>query len=198
MNGKNLKNETSATRLKTGGDDDEDIESSDDGGEEFDTDEEIREKDKQRDGGINETADEKKAWLLFSWIKLGIMRVKPKKMMMNQGKRDSQIAEMLQQEQLEKSGRSCRAIGSSLALSEDDSRGFSASKDGNIIHLDVESGNTEKYTWPSAEVLKCHGLKDPQGRVTRHSKHLLALAVSSVSFDGRYLASGGLGCHVHL
>lgn len=83
----------------------------------------------------------------------------------------------------------------SVALSEDDSRGFSASKDGTIIHWDVDSGKSEKYLWPSEEVLKSHGVKDPQGRATKHSVHVLALAVSS---DGRYLASGGLDRHVHL
>ncbi|KAL3631581.1 hypothetical protein CASFOL_024565 [Castilleja foliolosa] len=125
---------------------------------------------------------------------------------------------VLQQEQLEESGRVRRAIAARVqkpqtsegfrflvkhrqpvtcvALSQDDSRGFSASKDGTIVHWDVESGKTEKYTWPSDEVLKkSRGVRDPQGRATKHSKHVLALAVSS---DGRYLASGGLDRHVHL
>lgn len=88
-----------------------------------------------------------------------------------------------------------RQCVTALALSDDDSRGFSASKDGNIVHWDVESGKTEKYAWPTDQVLKSHGLKDPQGRATKHSKHILALAVSS---DGRYLASGGHDRHVHL
>lgn len=82
-----------------------------------------------------------------------------------------------------------------VALSEDDFKGFSASKDGNILHWDVDSGKSEKYLWPRDEVLKSHGVKDPQGRATKHSKHVLALAVSS---DGRYLASGGLDRHIHL
>lgn len=83
-----------------------------------------------------------------------------------------------------------------VALSEDDLRGFSASKDGTIVHWDVGSGKTEKYLWPSEEILKSHGAKDPQGRaVKKHSKQVLSLAVSS---DGRYLASGGLDRHVHL
>ncbi|KAL3503992.1 hypothetical protein ACH5RR_033833 [Cinchona calisaya] len=134
-----------------------------------------------------------------------------------EGQRDSLVAKILQQEQLEEGGRVRRAIASrvqkpemgdgfrilvkhrqsvtSVALSGDDLRGFSASKDGNILHWDVDSGKTEKYPWPSDEVLKSHGAKDPQGRATKHSKHVLALAVSS---DGRYLASGGLDRHVHL
>ncbi|KAH6776716.1 Transducin/WD40 repeat-like superfamily protein [Perilla frutescens var. hirtella] len=133
------------------------------------------------------------------------------------GDRDSRIANRLQQAQLEESGRVRRAVASrvqkpetsqgfrflvkhrqpvtSVALSEDDSRGFSASKDGTIVHWDVDSGKSEKYLWPSDEVLKSHGLKDPQGRATKQSKQVLALAVSS---DGRYLASGGLDRHVHL
>lgn len=82
-----------------------------------------------------------------------------------------------------------------VVLSEDDFRGFSASKDGTILHWDVDSGKKEKYQWPSDEVLKSHGVKDPLGRATKHSKQMLALAVSS---DGRYLASGGLDRHVHL
>lgn len=82
-----------------------------------------------------------------------------------------------------------------VALSEDDLKGFSASKDGTIVQWDVDSGKGEKYMWPTEEVLKSHGAKDPQGRAMKHSKHVLALAVSS---DGRYLASGGFDRHVHL
>lgn len=82
-----------------------------------------------------------------------------------------------------------------VALSEDDMRGFSASKDGTIMHWDVNSGKSEKYQWPSNEQLRSHGVKDPQGRAQKHSKHVLALAVSS---DGRYLATGGLDRHIHL
>lgn len=44
-------------------------------------------------------------------------------------------------------------------------------------------------------MLKSHGVKDPQGRAKKHSKHVLALAIST---DGRYLATGGLDRHVHL
>lgn len=82
-----------------------------------------------------------------------------------------------------------------VVLADDCLRGFSASKDGCILNWDVNSGKTEKYLWPSPEVLKSHGAKDPQGRATKHSQHVLALAVSS---DGRYLASGGLDRHIHL
>ncbi|WOG84912.1 hypothetical protein DCAR_0104097 [Daucus carota subsp. sativus] len=134
-----------------------------------------------------------------------------------EGERDTWIANVLQQEQLEDSGRVRRLIASrvqkpetskgfrvlvkhrqsvtAVALSEDDLKGFSASKDGTIVQWDIESGKTEKYKWPSDEVLKSHGLKDPQGRAVKHSKHVLALAVSS---DGRYLATGGLDRHIHL
>ncbi|XP_023745277.1 U3 snoRNP-associated protein-like EMB2271 [Lactuca sativa] len=133
------------------------------------------------------------------------------------GDRDSRVARMLQAQQLEDSGRVRKLIASrvqkpgttdgfrvlvkhrqsvtSVVLSEDDSKGFSASKDGYIVQWDVDSGKTEAYAWPSEEVLKSHGAKDPQGRAKKRSKHVLALAVSS---DGRYLASGGFDRHVHL
>lgn len=82
-----------------------------------------------------------------------------------------------------------------VALSEDDLRGFSASKDGTILHWDVSSGKSEKYAWPREDTLRSHGTKDRQGRAKKHSKQVLALAVSS---DGRYLTSGGQDRHVHL
>ncbi|KAE9594828.1 putative transcription factor WD40-like family [Lupinus albus] len=134
------------------------------------------------------------------------------------GARDSLVAQKLIKEQQEESGRVRRSIASrvqvaetsgggfrvlvkhrhsvtAVALSEDDSRGFSASKDGTIMHWDVNSGKCEKYKWPSDSVLKSHGVKEPQGKATKQSKHVLALAVTS---DGRYLATGGLDRHVHL
>ncbi|XVF75070.1 hypothetical protein PTKIN_Ptkin13bG0159000 [Pterospermum kingtungense] len=132
--------------------------------------------------------------------------------------RDSIVAKILQQEQLEESGRVRRVLASrvkkpessadgfkglvkhrqsvtAVALSDDDLKGFSASKDGIILQWDVESAKTEKYQWPSEDILRSHGAKDPRGRLKKHSKSVLALAVSS---DGRYLASGGLDRHVHL
>ncbi|XP_022994784.1 U3 snoRNP-associated protein-like YAO [Cucurbita maxima] len=135
----------------------------------------------------------------------------------DEGGKDSLVAQILQQEQLEDSGRVRREIASrvlkpeardgfqvlikhrqsvtAVALSDDDLKGFSSSKDGTILHWDVDCGKGEKYQWPSYEVLKSHGVKDPQGRAARHSKVTLSLAVSS---DGRYLASGGLDRHVHI
>lgn len=82
-----------------------------------------------------------------------------------------------------------------VALSEDDSKGFSASKDGSIVQWDVESGKCERYKWPIDSVLKSHGLKDPQGSATKQSRQILTLAASS---DGRYLATGGLDRHIHI
>ncbi|GAB2275246.1 hypothetical protein Dimus_010006 [Dionaea muscipula] len=133
------------------------------------------------------------------------------------GVRDSLVAKILQQKHLEESGRTRKSIASrvqksqtdeqprvlvkhrqsvtAVALSHDDLKGFSASKDGTIVHWDVESGKMEKYIWPSEDVLKSHGAKDPQGQAIKHSKHVLALAVTT---DGRYLATGGLDRHVHL
>lgn len=127
------------------------------------------------------------------------------------GKRDSLVAEILQQEQLEESGRVQRLLASrvvkpskqvewrvvkrhkqsvtAVALREDDSKGFSASKDGTIFHWDVETGASEKYDWPSKEA-STKSLNRKQG-----SKHILSMAISS---DGRYMATGGLDRFVHL
>ncbi|KAL2603642.1 hypothetical protein AAZV13_09G021900 [Glycine max] len=133
-----------------------------------------------------------------------------------EGARDSLVAQKLLKEQNEESGRVRRSLASrvkvsgdegfrvlakhrhsvtAVALSEDDSKGFSASKDGTIMQWDVNSGQCERYKWPSDSVLKSHGLKDPQGSATRQSKQVLALAASS---DGRYLATGGLDRHIHI
>ncbi|XP_050218158.1 U3 snoRNP-associated protein-like EMB2271 [Mercurialis annua] len=134
-----------------------------------------------------------------------------------EGERDSSVANLLLKEQLEDSGRLRRALASrvqkpesggefevlvkhrqsvtAVCLSDDDSKGFSASKDGMIRQWDVETGKALKYQWPNDEMLRRNGVKNPDGRATKHSKQVLALAVSS---DGRYLASGGLDRHVHL
>lgn len=80
-----------------------------------------------------------------------------------------------------------------VALSKDSDKGFSASKDGIVMHWDVETGKCEKYMWPSENVLVSHHAKPPLS--AKRSKLVLALAASS---DGRYLASGGLDRHIHL
>ncbi|KAG6725444.1 hypothetical protein I3842_02G032600 [Carya illinoinensis] len=131
---------------------------------------------------------------------------------------DLRVSRILQQEQLERTGRFRRALASriqkidttddefrvlvkhrqsvtAVSLCEDDSKGFSASKDGTILHWDLDSGKREKYQWPTHETLRAHGAKEPSGPAARHSRHVLALDVSS---DGRYLASGGLDRHIHL
>ncbi|CAN6310072.1 unnamed protein product [Urochloa humidicola] len=131
------------------------------------------------------------------------------------GARGRLVAEILQKSQLEKSGRKRRELAervlppepsdgfkvivkhrqpvTAVALSKDSDKGFSASKDGVILHWDVETGKSEKYLWPSENVLISHHAKPPVS--AKRSKHVLALAVSS---DGRYLASGGLDRHIHL
>ncbi|KAL8257470.1 hypothetical protein R6Q59_029511 [Mikania micrantha] len=113
---------------------------------------------------------------------------------------DSLVARMLQAQQLQQSGRLRRLIASrvqnpkttegfrfiakhnqsvtAVALSEDDVKVYSASKDGCIVQCDVDNGKIQTY-----------GSKD------QPKNHVLALAVSS---DGRYLASGGFDRHVHL
>ncbi|XP_031493418.1 U3 snoRNP-associated protein-like EMB2271 isoform X1 [Nymphaea colorata] len=131
------------------------------------------------------------------------------------GMRDSLVADFLQQEQLEESGRVRRQLAlrvqkpvegfrllvkhrkavTAVSLSDDDLKGFSASKDGTIFQWDVESGKTEKYSWPSWDILSSHGARKPESPSIKWSNHVLALAVSS---DGRYLATGGLDRHVHL
>ncbi|KAL3632365.1 hypothetical protein CASFOL_025349 [Castilleja foliolosa] len=212
-------------RRKFSGGRDEEIESSDD--DEGKVGPEVEEKEEE----IDETPAEKKKRLADAYLQSLRKKERNKEeedesddddgdegRREREGERDSLIAKVLQQEQLEESGRVRRAISARVqkpdksegfrflvkhrqpvtcvGLSEDDSRGFSASKDGTIVHWDVESGKTGKYTWPSDEVLKkSRGVRDPQGRATKHSKHVLALAVSS---DGRYLASGGLDRHIHL
>ncbi|XP_020575119.1 U3 snoRNP-associated protein-like YAOH [Phalaenopsis equestris] len=134
-----------------------------------------------------------------------------------EGRRDSLVAELLQKDQLEASGRIRRLIASrvlkpepedgfkvlvkhrlsvtAVGLAEDDIRGFSASKDGTILHWDVESGKHEKYLWPNEDVLISHHARAPQKPTSKRSKNVLTLAVSS---DGRYLASGGLDRDIHL
>ncbi|KDP35298.1 hypothetical protein JCGZ_09457 [Jatropha curcas] len=133
------------------------------------------------------------------------------------GERDSRVLKKLMQAQLEESGRLRRAIASrvekpetvggfevlvkhrhsvtAVCLAEDDLKGFSSSKDGTILQWDVDTAKSEKYRWPNEETLRLHGAKNPEGQATKHSKQVLALAVSS---DGRYLASGGLDRHVHI
>ncbi|CAA7046990.1 unnamed protein product [Microthlaspi erraticum] len=127
------------------------------------------------------------------------------------------LAKTLMKKQQEESGRVRRVIASrvqeplssdefrvivkhrrpvvAVALSDDDSRGFSASKDGTILHWDVSSGKTDIYKWPSDEILKSHGMKVREPRNKKHSRETLALAVSS---DGRFLATGGVDRHVHI
>ncbi|XP_059666166.1 U3 snoRNP-associated protein-like EMB2271 [Cornus florida] len=209
--------------------DDEDIESSAEGSEDFDDEKPYGGEDSAaEESGEEETAAEKRKKVAEAYLEKIRAIAKREKEEEDEeresgeegereGERDSLVAQILQQEQLEDSGRVRRSIAlrvqkpeatdgfrvlgkhrqsvTAVALSEDDFKGFSASKDGTIVHWDVDHGKGEKYTWPSEEVLKSHGAKDPQGRAKKHSKHVLTLAVSS---DGRYLATGGLDRHVHL
>lgn len=132
------------------------------------------------------------------------------------GARDSMVADLLQQEQLEESGRIQRKLAArvlapatlqegrpvgrkhrqavtAVCISEDDSTGFAASKDGLLVQWNIETGLSEKYEWPSSQQQpsKTNGSKKKQ----QGSRHILAVATSS---DGRYLASGGLDRSVHI
>lgn len=132
------------------------------------------------------------------------------------GARDSIVADLLQQAQLEESGRVQRKLAfriiepetpadgknvgrrhrqtvTAVALSEDDFKGFAASKDGLIVHWDVETGSSDKYNWPSNVVNRA--VSGAKGKKKQGSRNILALAVSS---DGRYLATGGLDRTIHL
>lgn len=205
--------------------DDEDIESSDDSEDIYGSDDEGRDRNEEEEVEEEETAAEKRKRVAEAYLRSVRELERKEDEEREDGDeedrkereamRDSRMADRLQQEQMEESGRVRRAIASriqkpsegfhllvkhrqsvtAVTLSEDDLKGFSSSKDGTIVSWDVDSGKTEKYAWPTDEVLKSHGAKEPQGRATKHSKHVLALAVSS---DGRYLASGGLDRHVHL
>lgn len=210
------------------GDKDGEIESevSDEGDDDFfmkDGEEGNKEEENEEDELEKETVEERRrrlAWEIVEKVRKGEQLQKQEEDEEDsdrEGQRDSLVAKILQQEQLEDSGRVRRLIASKLqkpeideelkvlvkhrqsvtavAISDDDLRGFSASKDGSICHWDVETGKGEKYLWPNEEFLKSHGVKDPQGRAKKHSKHVLALAIST---DGRYLATGGLDRHVHL
>ena len=98
-------------------------------------------------------------------------------------------------------GRRHRQSITAIYITDDDTLGFSASKDGMICQWNIETGISEKYEWPcdsiapsTAKVGVVHG--SARNKASRKgSKHVLALAVSS---DGRYLASGGLDQAVHL
>ncbi|KAJ7529169.1 hypothetical protein O6H91_15G036100 [Diphasiastrum complanatum] len=141
-----------------------------------------------------------------------------------EGRRDSLVADLLKQEQLEESGRVQRKLAArvlkpstlsdgnnvsrrhrqsvtAITLTEDDSKGFAASKDGLIVQWNIETGQSDMYVWPNQEaassvpVSNLKPKRGKKGRKEQGSRHVLSLAVSS---DGRYLASGGLDRSVHL
>nr|CAB3498666.1 unnamed protein product [Digitaria exilis] len=168
--------------------------------------------------GDEETAGEKKMRIAKEWLKTLTDAAKREEDDEDEDEEEvggRRVAEILQRRQLEESGRKRRELAArvlppepkdgfkvivkhrqpvtAVALSKDSDKGFSASKDGVIMHWDVETGRSEKYLWPSENVLISHHAKPPLS--AKRSKHVLSLAVSS---DGRYLASGGLDRHIHL
>ncbi|XP_018457812.2 U3 snoRNP-associated protein-like YAO isoform X1 [Raphanus sativus] len=207
-------------RRKVGYDDDEDIESIDSDAEENGFAEDKREANEAEDEDefADETAGEKRKRLAEALLKrTREARRRELEERDDEEDDDDDIVKTLMKKQLEETGRVRRAIASSVqepvssdgfrvivkhrhsvvsvALSDDDARGFSASKDGTILHWDVSSGEREIYKWPSDETLKSHGMKVREPRNKKHSRVTLALAASS---DGRYLATGGVDRHVHI
>lgn len=98
-------------------------------------------------------------------------------------------------------GRRHRQSVTAICITDDDTLGFSASKDGMIIQWNIETEQSDKYQLPGDNVAPSTangGLV--QGSTIKKtdkkgSRHILSLAVSS---DGRYLASGGLDRAIHL
>ncbi|CAM6032665.1 unnamed protein product [Sphagnum compactum] len=180
--------------------------------------------DEGEDAAELETADEKRLRLAKSYLDRTRQSVadaeedeeEDQDVEQRRGARDSMVADLLQQEQLEESGRIQRKLAArvlapatlqegrpvgrkhrqavtAVCISEDDSTGFAASKDGLLVQWNIETGLSEKYEWPSSqqEPSKTNGSKKKQ----QGSRHILAVATSS---DGRYLASGGLDRSVHI
>lgn len=98
-------------------------------------------------------------------------------------------------------GRRHRQSVTAICITDDDTVGFSASKDGLIVQWNTETGQSEKYQLPGDNVAPSTangGLVQGSTIIKsrrKGSRHILALAVSS---DGRYLASGGLDRAIHL
>ncbi|KAF8684764.1 hypothetical protein HU200_044186 [Digitaria exilis] len=211
--------ESEPKRRRGGRDEDIESEDSDDDAVAFggavDEDEDEVEGVKEED---EETAGEKKMRIAKEWLKTLTDAAKREEDDEDEDEEEvggRRVAEILQRRQLEESGRKRRELAArvlppepkdgfkvivkhrqpvtAVALSKDSDKGFSASKDGVIVHWDVETGRSEKYLWPSENVLISHHAKPPLS--AKRSKHVLSLAVSS---DGRYLASGGLDRHIHL
>ncbi|TVU05040.1 hypothetical protein EJB05_48188 [Eragrostis curvula] len=215
--------ESEPKRRRGGRDEDIESEESDDdgvaalGGGSVDEDEEDGGKEEEEE---EETVGEKKMRMAKEWLRKVTEAAKKKEEEEEDDEDEDEaggrrVADILQRRQLEESGRKRRDLAArvlppgpkdgfkvlvkhrqpvtAVALSKDSDRGFSASKDGVIVHWDVETGKSEKYLWPSEKVLVSHHAKPPLS--AKRSKRVLALAVSS---DGRYLASGGLDRHIHL
>lgn len=97
-------------------------------------------------------------------------------------------------------GRRHRQSVTAICLTDDDTFGFSASKDGLIVQWNTETGQSDKYQLPDSVAPSTANGGLVKGSTIlkagrKGSRHILSLAVSS---DGRYLASGGLDRAVHL
>ncbi|GJM95992.1 hypothetical protein PR202_ga12793 [Eleusine coracana subsp. coracana] len=194
--------ESEPKRRRGGRDEDIESEESDDdqvaalGGGGVDEDEDGREEEDE------ETVGEKKMRMAKELLKKVKEAAKKKEEDEDEDEDDAggrRVAEILLRKQLEESGRKRRDLAArvlspgpedgfkvlvkhrqpvtAVALSKDSGKGFSASKDGVIVHWDVETGKSEKYLWPSENVLVSHHAKPPLS--AKRSKHVLALAAFS-------------------
>jgi len=87
--------------------------------------------------------------------------------------------------------RGHRLAVTALALSADDRRVYSVSKDGSILEFDVESGAKNRFELPKDQMPKASQVGAPWMAPSARKGSKAALLAAAVSSDGRYLAVGG-------